>query len=341
MKKIILLFVALCMPIIGVTGFAEASDGVIELRTFNMTTGYFDTPAELLVTDSQGRRTGYSSSAPFNRLEQINMFQEIPEGMYEQDGVGSASDEDPVGIDDSGLSNFRRLRLQEAAQGTYSVQIIGRKTGQYAFNGTFRKIDGSLQFLEEFQGFIVQGQTTTLNIDYNPTPGTPAPVIVRVITFDVLRSDLSVARQLNQLGDDKFARSLAKNIDSAEKLAGVCATRRHGKDKPCQPAIAVLKLFIKRLELANRKCDSKNQKACDEDNDWNDFSKEHRKDRDYDEFFKDWDQDDWHKYKKTCKRFVSDEALKIITEDAQWLIKSLGGKIDKQRDSQSGGKEKE
>ncbi len=88
-------------------------------------------------------------------------------------------------------------------------------------------------------------------------------------------------------------------------------------------------MVIKRLETANRKCDSKNPRPCDEGKDWDDFDKEHRKDHNYNDFFQDWDKDDWHKHKKQCKRFVSDEALKIIKEDAQWLIKSLGGEIDK------------
>jgi hypothetical protein len=152
-----------------------------------------------------------------------------------------------------------------------------------------------------------------------------ATIIVKTVTFDVLRNDVSVARQLNQLGDDKFIRSLAKNIDLAEKLAGVCDKRPRAKDKPCQPAIAVLKLFIRRLELANRKCD--NPADCDEEREWAAFRKEHGKDDDYRDFFRDWDRDDWHKWKNKCKRFVSDEALKIIKEDVQWLIKSLGGEI--------------
>lgn len=323
MKKRTIVAAIFCVLLIRAVGFAEAFDGAIELRTFNMTTGYFDTPAEMLITDSQGRRTGYSPSAPFNDLEQLNMFREIPNGMYHQDGIGSSSDEDPLGVDDSGLSNFRRLRLQEVEKGTYSLQIIGRETGKYGFDGTFEKTDGSYQSLGEFQGFIVQGETTTISIDYDPTPGTPAPVIIKTVTFDALRSDVSVARQLNQLGDEKFARSLTKNIDLAEKLASVCDKRKHGRDKPCQHAIAVLKLFIKRLELANRKCD--NPADCDEEREWAAFRKEHGKDHDYRDFFRDWDRDDWHKWKKKCKRFVSDEALKIIREDAQWLIKSLGG----------------
>jgi len=328
MKKGILLTGAFYMLVIGPVYSAAATDGVIELSAFNMTTGYFDTPAELLITDSQGRRTGYSPSAPFNKAEQLNMYREIPGGVYHQDGIGSSSDEDPTGVDDSGFSNFRRLRLQGVTQGIYLLQIIGRETGQYGLDGTFKKIDGTLQFLAETPGFIVQGQTTTLSINYDPTPGTPAPAITKIVAFDTLRQDLTVAQQLKQIGDDKFVRSLVKTIDLAEKLSAMCDKRTHKKDKDCEPAVVVLKLVVKRLEKASQKCDSKKPKACDEDKDWDDFDKDHRKDHDYDDFFKAWDKDEWHKHKKTCKRFVSDEALKIVSEDAGWLIKSLGGEVE-------------
>jgi hypothetical protein len=327
MRKKITFSIVFCIAVISLISFAEAAGRFIELRIFNKTTGYFDTPAEMLITDSQGRRTGYSSGAPFNKAEQLNMFNEIPEGMYVQEGIGSASNENPHAADDSGLSNFRRLLMQEADQGDYTLQIIGRKTGEYSLNGTIEKNNGTLQFLEESQGFIVQGQTTTVIINYDPTPGTPALIITKAVTFDALHNDISVAKQLNQLGDDNFVRSLAKNIYLAEKLSAMCDKLRHGKGRSCQPAIAVLNMLVKRLETANRKCDSKDSRLCDEENDWNDFGKSYRKDHDYDDFFREWDRDDWHKDKKTCKRFVTDEALKIISEDVQWLIKSLGGEI--------------
>ncbi|HBE88963.1 MAG TPA: hypothetical protein DDW67_07480 [Elusimicrobia bacterium] len=147
-----------------------------------------------------------------------------------------------------------------------------------------------------------------------------------------------MAQKLNQLGDDKFAKSLVKNINLAEKLVGVCDRRKGKKDKGCQPSVAVLKLFIKRLELANRKCD--NPADCDEEREWAAFRKEHGKDDDFKDFWLEWDRDDWHKRKKAVKRFVTDEALKIIREDAQWLIKSLGGEIEKGRDGHNAGKKK-
>jgi len=174
-----------------------------------------------------------------------------------------------------------------------------------------------------YDAYITSGTTQQYSVLVDPTPGIPAPVITKTVTFDVLRNDVVVARQLNQLGDDKFVRSLTKNIDLAGKLAGVC-DKRKAKKANCEPAANVLKLFVKRLELSNRKCD--NPADCDEEREWAAFRKEHGKDADFKDFWREWDRDDWQKDKKKCKRFVSDEALKIITEDAQRLIKSLGGK---------------
>ena len=121
-----------------------------------------------------------------------------------------------------------------------------------------------------------------------------------------------------------FVASLTRNMDLAERLSGLCGKRKAKKDK-CEPAVNVLKLFVKRLELANRKCD--NPADCDEEREWSAFRKAHGGDNDYKDFFRDWDKDEWHKQKKGSKRFVSDGALKIISEDAGWLIKSLGGEV--------------
>ncbi|HCC47154.1 MAG TPA: hypothetical protein DEQ38_03425 [Elusimicrobia bacterium] len=96
----------------------------------------------------------------------------------------------------------------------------------------------------------------------------------------------------------------------------------------------MLKLFLKRLELASRKCDK--PANCDEEREWTAFRKVHGKDDDYRDFFRDWDRDDWHKHKRQSRRFVTDEALKIIKDDAGWLIKSLGGEMDKRHDEHHG-----
>ncbi|MEW5905433.1 MAG: hypothetical protein AB1734_01490 [Elusimicrobiota bacterium] len=187
-------------------------------------------------------------------------------------------------------------------------------------------VNGAAGNTEKFEAYITSGTTQEYVINLDPAPGAPAPVITKAVTFDVLRGDVSTAHKLDQIGDDKFARNLISNIDLAEKLTGVC-DKRKAKKADCEPAIAVLELFIRRLELANRKCGD--PADCDEEREWDAFRKEHGKDDDFKEFFRGWDRDDWHKHKKSSKRSVTDEALKIISEDAGWLIKSLGGFIDK------------
>ena len=250
----------------------------------------------------------------------VNSFREIPNTSY---GVDQTPSLDPTIVPDepeSATLDFFPPILKD----TYTITFIGFADCKYTVGMYLSDLNGNTGESIRYGTYITSGTTQQYVIHLDPTPGASAPVITKTVAFDTLRSDISVARHLNQLGDDKFARSLVRNIDLAEKFAaGVCDKRKHRKDKPCEPTIAVLKLFVRRLELANRKCD--NSADCDEEREWSAFRKEHGRDDDYKDFFRDWDRDDWHKHKKQCRRFVTDEALKIIKEDAHWLIKSLGG----------------
>jgi len=278
-----------------------------------------------MITDSLGRETGQN---PFTSEDKG----EIPDSGYSIESLGelkeggdSATEGDVFSGPES--TSFEMGPVQ--AVGVYNVRIYGIRDTKYALEILITDRDNKSRLLK-FESYLSSGAINSLDVNIDPTPGVPAPVITKTVTFDTLRNDVAVARQLNQLGDDKFARSLVKNIDLAEMLAGVCGKRRHGKDRPCQPAIAVLKLFVKRLELANRKCD--NPADCDEEREWAAFRKEHGRDDNYKDFFREWDRDDWHKHKKKCRRFVTDEALKIIRDDTGWLIKSLGGKTGDEHD---------
>ena len=334
MRAINLTSVFLCIAVS--QAFAGDSGGMIQLRVYGTTAGQTDSPAEILIVDAQGRRTGFLREAPLDGDTLLNKVEEIPVSMYIRQGLDAPSDEDPVVVDPRGGASYRVLTISDATSGYYNLKLIGVNNGGYQLEGTFQKTDGDITHLNNFNGFVLQGETTTISINYDPAPGAPAPVMTKTVTFDTLRNDVSAARQLNQLGDDKFVRGLIKNIDLAEKLAAVCDKRKREKDKPCEPAANVLKLFVKRLELANHKCDVRNPAPCDEEREWTAFRREHGKDHDYDDFFRDWSRDDWHKDKKTCKRFVSDDALKIISGDAGWLIKSLGGEMDKRHDEPRG-----
>lgn len=120
--------------------------------------------------------------------------------------------------------------------------------------------------------------------------------------------------------DDKI-----RDKDKDEKIKTTCY----------KPVIAILRLIMKRLEVINKLCDNKTEckpkcktKAeCDEDGVFSEFDTKYRKDNSFNDFFLEWDKDEWHKHKKQCKRFVTDEALEIISTDINWLIKSFGTDI--------------
>lgn len=315
MKILLLLFV--------LSNQLQAND----MSYLSISAGTGDTPTKVhfIVTDSLGRKTGFKS---FGHDEDgficVNTYQEIPNSGYNTEATGSL---DPSVVPDEPES--ASFGIDTLIRDTYTITAVGFGNTKYFLDMTLSDAVGKISTILN-SGYMTAGATQQYSIYLNPTPGAPAPVITKIVTFDTLRQDLIVAQKLNQIGDDKFVGSLTRMVNLAERLADRCEKHgKHGKDKGCKPAIAVLKIFIKRLEIANRKCDSRNSQQCDEDKDWNDFEKEHRKDHDYDEFFRDWDRDDWHKNKKTCKRFVTDESLKIINEDANWLIKSLGGETDK------------
>ena len=288
------------------------------------------TYTQVLVIDPLGRKTGFDPDLK-HRIKNIPGSSYVTESIDAYDGT-SKGDESAV------------FAMNSPIPGSYRVVLVGLGNANYSLQISAEDSKGKeiLSYANIYTGSLFLGASQQYLLNYNPTPGAPAPVITKTVTFGTLRQDLVVAQKLNQIGDDKFIGSLTRMISSAERQIGICAKNKKNQGKPCKPAIAVLNMFVKRLEAANRKCDSKKSQLCDEDNDWNDFNKEHRNDHDYDDFYHDWDKDDWQKDKKKCKRFVSDEALKIISEDAQWLIKSLGGDIDKNgkedKDQKGGGR---
>ncbi|MBU4445326.1 hypothetical protein KJ656_09620, partial [bacterium] len=278
------------------------------------------TKIQFIVTDSAGRKTGFKSFFTTERgTLRVKSYREIPNSSYGVDYVASIDTSVVPNGPESAVLDFFPPILKD----TYTIQFIGIDDCGYHFVINFKNTAG--EYLTNLYGvynnYIVKGSTQQYSIYLDPTPGTPAPVIIKTVTFDTLRQDLTVAQQLKQLGDDKFVDSLIRMINLAEKLSIKCdnpkghdKSKGHKKDKVCKPAIAILNMFIKRLEIANRKCDK--PQDCDEEPAWLAFRKEHGKDKDLKDFFKEWDKDKWHKWKNKCKRFVTDEALNIIRGDA-------------------------
>ncbi|HPO95678.1 MAG TPA: hypothetical protein PLD81_06665 [Elusimicrobiales bacterium] len=195
-----------------------------------------------------------------------------------------------------------------------------------------------------YNGYISSNTSQIYNIYLDPTPGAPPPVLTKVVTFQTLKEDIEVAYKLNQIGDEKFKDSLIRMLNIAEKYYNKCQVLNNksndkkdiDKRKLCyRPVVATVRMIMKRLEVINNLCDNKTEcKAkckvkpeCDEYEVFKGFDNKYRKDAEFKDFFSEWDKDEYHKHKKTCKRYITDEALEIITTDINWLIKSFGEEV--------------
>ncbi len=77
-------------------------------------------PAELLITDPQGRKLGKD---PINNIE----YNEIPDGSYYQEGIGNPFSEIPMPTKES-----KFIWIPNPLVGQYDIQVIGTDAGTYA-----------------------------------------------------------------------------------------------------------------------------------------------------------------------------------------------------------------
>jgi len=82
---------------------------------------YLASPAELLVTDPQGRRVGKDPVSG-------SSYDEVPGGVYALEDPISTSDTD---LDPDTLHHVKSLFLPELSNGTYNVQVLGTGEGLY------------------------------------------------------------------------------------------------------------------------------------------------------------------------------------------------------------------
>ena len=300
-----------------------------------------DLQIHFILTDPLGRRTGY---LPINwekpDFSNPANLKEIPGAFYSVERLG---DEESG---DFGSGESIQFYSHPIVVGTYTITVFAFTDTNYHIDfEEYVTIDNKVS--TEFEGFTSSNTTLQYSVFIDPTKPVPAkPVVTKVVTFQTLRDDLIVAQKLNQIGDDKFVNSLIRMVNIAEKLYNKCQqikddSKQDKHKRLCyRPVVMILELIKKRLEIVNRICDNpgeckskcKLKDECDEERAFDNFRKENIKEEGIKEFFSEWDKDEWHKHKKMCKRFVTDEALKIISEDIDWLIKSFSVEKDKLKD---------
>jgi len=294
------------------------------------------TMVHFIITDSYGRKTGFKSFYIYPEgYRGIKSYREIPNSSYTVEESASLDPDDPDEPESATLNFFPPVEKD-----TYTIQFIGFDNCRYHFviNAYDQKGKHLESLLGLFESYITSGTTQQYSIYLDPTPGAPPPVLTKVVTFQTIKEDIEVAYKLNQIGDDKFTKSLLSMINIAEKLYNKCEKMKD-KDKlkkQCyRPVVAILRMMMKRLEVINKLCDNKTEckskckvmTECDEDEVFKGFDNKYRKDIEFKDFFSEWDKDEYHKHKKTCKRYVSDEALEIIATDINWFIKGFGEEV--------------
>jgi hypothetical protein len=119
-------------------------------------------PAEILITDSSGRRTGYDSSS--NAI-----LQEIPGTSYHEEG--------PIENPETGeVIGSMELYLDSADSGSYRLTVFGTGTGNYTIDIDSRDSSGQ-SFVTTLEGTTYPGKVDEYLISYSATSAEELAVI--------------------------------------------------------------------------------------------------------------------------------------------------------------------
>ena len=268
-----------------------------------------ETKVQLVVRDPLGRKIGLDPTAGIQ-------FNDVPGTNYSVESIGDIESGSP------GPESIM-LSIMRAMKGEYQIKVFCLDDTKYSLTVRTQKSEGLKEGVQAFSSYITSGTTNLYEMSYDPDPVVTDLPVKKEVGFSDLSGEVRVGAEFRQLGEGKFEQSLLKTVTLAEKLSAVCEKREADAHKGCEPAVNVLRLFVKRLELANKKCDD--PAVCDEGPLWEEFRNKHGKDRDYDEFFKEHDKEGRGNAKDKPKRFVTDEALAIIKGDAEILMGNLAG----------------
>jgi hypothetical protein len=304
--------------------------------------GSGDNPSKVRVQiiDSQGRKTGFVG---FEYDEDLRLMipsgiSEIPRSNCLSESVGSINPETDEPVEGDVTPESIHCGIEDVSKDTYTIRFIGLDNSTFSMQMEFSAKGKETFFIWDnpYQAFISSGAIQDLKLFLDPTPGAAPPVLTKVVTFQTLRDDFNVSYKLNQIGDDKFVKSLIRMVDIAEMISKRCDKLNDKAKHRCyRPVVVILRMVVKRLEVVNRLCNQperciarcKATEECDEDEALKMFESKYRKDDDLKVFFNSWDKDEWHKHKKKCKRFITDEALEIVSADINWLIKGFGDDV--------------
>jgi|GEM_PF-2254608 len=164
------------------------------------------TNAEVMLIDTDGRRTGFD--APSHSVKK-----EIPNSSH---FIDSLRDDETKQL---APTRSHSVRVFQPAQGIYQVVIPGLRLGTYTLSVDQFAQDGTHPQPTVTNGVASPGSTSTFQIEFVPSSHLPL-MIVRVATFQSTLADITNSLQLGLIDSTGIANSLSQKIESAQTATG-------------------------------------------------------------------------------------------------------------------------
>ncbi|HKC65447.1 MAG TPA: hypothetical protein VKB86_17530 [Pyrinomonadaceae bacterium] len=187
----------------GVRTYADISSSVFTgAITFTA-----NSPAELVVVDSQGRRLGH--------LSEGDVF-EIPDGSYFREFP--FADDTDTGIANGDPSGIKTAHIPSPQNGTtYQVTVTGTGLGTYTLRVQTLAVDGTVQAVN-IAGVTDVGIKSDYRIEYSSDPGSGLSV-TRAASFDSALDDVRDSLKLGLIDNQGISNSLSRKIEAAAEAA--------------------------------------------------------------------------------------------------------------------------
>jgi hypothetical protein len=159
--------------------------------------------ADLLVTDSSGRRTGFDTAA--------GTVHEIPKSAYLRTQVA----DDVTGETTTGLTHS--IQVLTPTAGPYALTVSGVAQGLYNVSVHFYSEDGTAGSLT-LVGVANNGSSSTFQIEFSPT-STTGSTVSRMATFASTLADIANSLQLALMDNSGIANALSAKLNAASTAA--------------------------------------------------------------------------------------------------------------------------
>jgi hypothetical protein len=160
-------------------------------------------PVELLVSNSDGKRTGFDPSTG-------TTLSEIPESSY---GVESIEDDTDL-TSGSTRPDVKIFEALNPGAGSYTVQVIGTGIGPYVLDFLGYDSNGTHK-ITTITGSTIPGSVTTFSVEYSSIPGAPFAVKRVITNIGDIEEDVRAAAQTGLIDNKGLANSLLQKLEAA------------------------------------------------------------------------------------------------------------------------------